>query len=221
MRRPSRTSSSTRPAAAGAAASRPSVTRRRSARAATVRAAVEGHGSVDRLDAPPRADVRADVRGDRDGAGHGLERTVEVEPGRRDRGPIARSDGRREPRHALDRLSAARDPAGRRDVEHAGPDDPFRAGRPPEDEPIARRDRDRAGQAEDRDGDPVGQVERVPTAPADARLDRRRPGCRRDPRPIGQGACAARRGSDRWPRPLDRRSGRIRDGGRPGRRRRG
>ena len=214
MRRPSRTSSSTRPTAADAAASRPSVTRRRSARAATSPGGGQAHGTIDRLD-DRRAHLGANVGGDRDGAVRGFERAVEVEPGRRDRDAIARSDRRREPPHPLDRLTAARDPAWWHDVEHGEPDDPFPAGRPPEDGSIARRDGDRTSQAKGRQRKPVGQVERVPAAPADARLDRRRPGMQAHSRPIGQGAAQARRGPGRWPRPMRRPSAPSRDAARP------
>ena len=69
--------------------------------------------------------------------------------------------------------------------------------------------------------DPVGQVERVPAAPADARLDRRRPGMEAHPRPIGQGAAQGDEDPVAGRRPMDRPSGPSRDAGRPRRRRPG
>ena len=221
VRRPSRTSSSTRPAAADARC----VPAERDAAAELPggdgSGGGQGHGSVDRLD-HRSADVRAHIRGDRDGSGHGLERTVEVEPGRRDRGPIARSDGRREPRHALDRLPAARDPAGRRDVEHGGrrrpvpvPDVRRRTARSPGATAIGAARRSVATEV------PSGRSSASrplrPTRASTAAV----PACRRTRDRSGRARRIATRirslADDRWIVRQDR----SRDGGRPGRRRRG
>ena len=216
MSRPSRTSPSTRPTAAVAAASRPSVTRRRSARAATVRAAVRLMTAVDRLD-----DRRVQRRRGRPGRSRrapvaGLERPVEVEPGRRDRGPVARCDRRREPRRRARRVWRRREiPRGgatsstTAPTTRSAPDDRRRTSRSPGATaigPASRRIAERGS---------VGQVERVPAAPADARLDRRGPEHGGAPATDRAWPCAARRGPGRWPRPTGRPSARARGGARP------
>ena len=83
-------------------------------------------------------------------------------------------------------LAPARDPARRRDVEDHGPDDPIRAGGPAQHQPVARRDRERSREPDDRRRRPVGKLERVAAAATDARVRRRGPEMDAQPRAVRQ-----------------------------------
>ena len=137
-------------------------------------------------------DTRGDVGCDAGRAGFavgGFEDPVQVETSVRDRRAVTGRHGRGQTTDTLRGLTPPRDPARRRDIDHQRPDDPVGARRSAQDQPIARRDRERRSEPDDRGGCPVGKIEGVATTPADACVDGRGPEVGARPRAVGQ-CCA-------------------------------
>ena len=117
---------------------------------------------------------------------------VQVEPGGRDGGGVSRSDCRGERADPRRGLAATRDPARGTGSSTSAPTIRAVPDGPAEHEPVARRDRDRGRQAQDRRSCAIRQVEGVAAAPPDARVDAPRSRDGREPA-RGPGAAATRR----------------------------
>ena len=175
--------------APAAASSRRTLAMRRIVRPTAVRTAASDASDpgapVTAASAAASADS-AHVGGERDCA-VGDGRAVQVEPRGPGRCGVPRRDRLGQSRHPLDGLAAARDRAWRIDVQHRAPDDRIGTARAAKHEPVARCDRDRLGQPQDRRGRPVGQVDGVAPAAPDRGVDRGRAQMDARPRPVGQG----------------------------------
>ena len=146
--RPSRTSPAMSSLPSARAAVRSIVASRRRVRAATARTSsrdassptARQDGALGRLDHVRSGD-------DAGPAVLAVEDAVQVEPRRAGANAIPRGDRGRQARDPFGRLTATRDAPGRDGIDDLPADDPVGPGAPAQDEPVARRDRDRCRQA--------------------------------------------------------------------------